>query len=381
MRKWKLMDKAISDDQREKLSNFVLTADKFSQGEEVKRFEEKWSKWQGCKYSVFVNSGSSANFLIVQAMKEIYPQTSTWVAQACTWATTVSPIIMSGDHLQLCDVALPNLFLDKQILRKIIKSDSNLKYLFLSHLLGFPAIDDEIIKICDENGIVILEDCCESHGATFNGKKVGNFGKASSFSFYYGHHMTTIEGGMVCTDDEEMYEKLLLLRSHGLLRELPPRLQEKYKNQVVDENFTFMLPGYNVRSTDFNAVLGQIQLESLDKHNRIRVENFNKFATTIDSDKYYANFKTEGNSSFCFPVITKKTKDTKLLREKLKSEGVETRPIIAGNLYRHPFMERVNQKRYDDNAEIVHKNGFYIGNNHQVQVEDVAWLTDLLNRS
>jgi CDP-6-deoxy-D-xylo-4-hexulose-3-dehydrase len=192
--------------------------------------------------------------------------------------------------------------------------------------------------------------------------------------------MTTIEGGMVCTDDEEVYEKLLLIRSHGLLRELPPYMQVKYKDQKVDENFTFMVPGYNMRSTDFNAVLGQMQLKQLDKHNDIRRKNFDVFAKGLSKDKFYTDFKLEGNSSFCFPVITKSTReDTLALRKYLESQGVETRPIIAGNLYEHPFMDRVNQYRHDKNAKVIHQNGFYIGNNHAVDIGDVTWLVERLN--
>ena len=386
MKSWKLMNNAISPEQRKRLSNFVLTADRFSQGDEVRRFEEQWSEWQGCKYSVFCNSGSSANFLIVQAMKELHGNTNhLWLAPATTWATTVSPIMMAGQELQLCDVTIPNMNLCLDSLKNILYQykqsfGARPKFLFLAHLLGFNSMSDELIHLCDENDITILEDCCESHGATFKGKKIGNFGRASSFSFYYGHHMTTIEGGMVCTDDEEVYEKLLLIRSHGLLRELPPYMQVKYKDQKVDENFTFMVPGYNMRSTDFNAVLGQMQLKKLDKHNEIRRNNFDVFANGLNKDKFYTDFKVEGNSSFCFPVITKSTRgDTLGLRKYLESQGVETRPIIAGNLYEHPFMNRVNQYRHDKNAKVIHQNGFYIGNNHAVDVGDVTWLVERLN--
>jgi len=386
MKKWKLMDDAITQEQREKLAAFCLKSDRFSQGQEVRKFEEQWSKWQGCKYSVFCNSGSSANFLMVQAAKELWAPHpgATWVSQACTWATTVSPIMMSGDNLQLCDVSLPSLGPDKKNLEKIFHdgcfNGDCPRYLFLAHLLGFSAIDNEILQMCDYYGVTLLEDCCESHGATYRGRKIGNFGDMSSFSFYYGHHMTTIEGGMVCTNHKDLYEKLLLLRSHGLMRELPEDSKEEYKDHVVDDNFTFMLPGFNMRSTDFNAILGQMQLEDLDKHNDIRTENFDVFANKLDSEKYYTDFRTEGNCSFCFPVICKDG-GSKKLREVLEKEGVETRPVIAGNLHRHPFMKKVNQFRYDDNAEIVHKNGFYIGNNHSVQTGDVEWLVDLLNRS
>jgi CDP-6-deoxy-D-xylo-4-hexulose-3-dehydrase len=376
MKTWKLMDNAIPQEQREKLSQFILLGDRFSQGDLVREFEKKWSEWQGCKYSVFVNSGSSANLLAVYAASP--HGGDTWVSQACTWATTVTPIMMSGNYLQLCDVDIPSLSPNIDSLKFIIQKRKP-KYLFLANLLGFSSITEEILDLCQENDITLLEDCCESHGAESLGKKVGNFGKISTFSFYYGHHMTTIEGGMCCTDDEKMYERLLLLRSHGLYRELPSEMKEKYSNLIVDENFTFLIPGLNVRSTEINALLGLMQLENLDKHNQIRRENFKIFSGGLDGDKFYSDFPVEGNSSFCFPIILKHKGFIQGIRKKLMEMGVETRPIIGGNLYRHPFMNSVNQYKLDKNAEIVHANGFYVGNNHNVKKEDVVWLIDNLN--
>ncbi len=375
MKTWKLMDNAISLEQRERLSEFILNGDKFSQGDLVKEFEKKWSEWQGCKYSVFVNSGSSANFLAVYAMSP--HGRDRWVSQACTWATTVSPIMMSGNTLQLCDVDIPSLAPNLDSLNLVIQTTKP-THLFLANLLGFSAISDDLLQMCDENDITLLEDCCESHGATFKGEKIGNFGKISTFSFYYGHHMTTIEGGMCCTDDEELYERLLLLRSHGLHRELPEDSKKKYEDQIVDPNFTFMIPGFNMRSTELNAMLGIMQLENLDAHNQTRRNNFNTFASGLDSDQFFCDFDLEGNSSVCFSVITK-NKTSRELREKLDRMGVQTRPIIAGNLYRHPFMKKVVQLRCDENAEYVHENGFYIGNNQNVKQEDVLWLVEFLN--
>jgi len=377
MKTWKLMDNAISTEQREKLADFILHGDKFSQGDLVREFERKWSEWQGCKYSVFVNSGSSANFLAVYAMS---PRGGDlWASQACTWATTVSPIMMSGNHLQLLDVKLPNLEPHIDCINYHIFSNNKPKFLFVANLLGLSAITDELLDVCSENNITILEDCCESHGATYKGTKVGNFGKISTFSFYYGHHMTTIEGGMCCTNDEEIYEKLLLLRSHGLHRELPPHLKEKYTREVVNPNFTFLIPGFNVRSTEINALLGLMQLENLDKHNQIRRDNFEVFADKLDPNRYFTDFRVKGNSSFCFPVIFKDELPTEAIK-KLNEFGVETRPVVAGNLYYHPFMRGVNQYKKCSNAHIVHQNGFYVGNNHNVKTEDVEWLVDILNK-
>mgnify|MGYP003153442538 CR=1 FL=1 len=374
---WPLMDNAIPKDQRVALSNFILDGDKFSQGQYVKEFEEEWSKWQGCKYSVFVNSGSSANFLAVHALNN-YDETKGWVSQACTWSTTVSPIILSKNKLNLCDVNLPNLDPDLHTLEYIFNLNKP-KYLFLAHLLGFCALSQELLDLCKKYNVELLEDCCESHGTTYDGVKIGNFGKVSTFSFYYGHHMTTIEGGMVCTNDKDIYEKLLLLRSHGLLRELPEESQQKYKK--VNKNFTFITPGFNVRSCELNAYLGLLQLKNLDKHNKIRQDNFNHFAKNLDNKKYFNNFKVEGNSSFCFPIITKNKDQKDILLEKLTKEGIETRPVIAGNLYNHPFIDGVVDKimNVDDKANYVHENGFYVGNNHNISITEVDWLLNLLN--
>jgi len=374
--KWLLMDNAIPLDQREKLSDFILSDDRFSQGKYVREFEERWSEWQGCKYSVFVNSGSSANFLAVHALNN-HKVDKGWVSQACTWSTTVSPIILSKNKLQLCDVNIPNLDPDLDSLKYILKKYKP-SFLFLAHLLGFSAISEELIDLCNRYNVQLLEDCCESHGATHKDTKIGNFGSISTFSFYYGHHMTTIEGGMVCTNDKDIYERVLLLRSHGLLRGLPKDSQEKYKK--IDDNFTFITPGFNVRSTELNAYLGLLQLENLDKHNNIRNKNFNAFASKLDSSKYYTDFKVEGNSSFCFPIITKKGNRDEL-QEKINYAGIETRPVIAGNLHQHPFIEDECTERLDAKADFIHENGFYVGNNHNVCESDVDWLLTLLNKN
>jgi len=374
---WKLMDDVIEDDQRQVLSDFMKNSDRFSQGPKVKQFEKEWSKWQGCKYSVFVNSGSSANFLATHAAMLTHGYHSTWATQACTWATTISPAMLSNNSIQLMDVSIPNLGVDIDLFCEMI-SQVRPKFLFLANLLGLSAINDDLLDVCEKNGIILLEDCCESHGATYKGKKVGNFGIMSTFSFYYGHHMTTIEGGMVCTDDEETYHNLLLLRSHGLLRELPEEARGSY--ETVDPSFTFITPGFNVRSTEMNAVLGMMQLEHLDKHNEIRSRNFSRFVDCLSGEKYYNDFLVEGNSSFCFPIICKNgVRDQ--VRERLDSIGIETRPIIAGNLFEHPFMKSVNQYRSDANAKIVHENGFYVGNNHKISLEQVDMLVEELNKS
>ena len=375
---WNLMtDDAITQEERNVLGDFVCNSSRITQGKVVREFEQAWSEWLGCKYSVFVNSGSSANLLIVRALSSSTDNKPTFVSQACTWSTAVSPI-MQFANLQLCDVDLHNFGPDLDNLEYIFKTQSP-KFLFLTHLLGFPALTDRLLELCSKYDVKIIEDCCESHGAEFKGKKVGTHGIASSFSFYYGHHMTTIEGGMICTDDKDLYHEMLLLRSHGLLRELPKEEQEKRKCDRVDPLFTFVRDGFNVRNTDIHAKLGLMQLPHLDESITHRNENFNTFMENIDSDLYRTDYITEGCSNFAFPIFTKKD-NLQQIKDRLKEIGVEYRPCIAGNLYEHPFMDSVTQFRFDKHVNEIHKNCIYVGNHKDITPEMVETLCDELNK-
>lgn len=384
MMNWKLMtDDAITQEQRNVLGDFVCNTSRITQGKLVREFENAWSDWLGCKHSVFVNSGSSANLLIVRALSDKavptgpYYRKPLFVSQACTWSTAVSPIIQLS-NLQLCDVDLHNFGPDLENLEHIFKTRSP-EYLFLTHLLGFPALTDELLELCSKYDVKIIEDCCESHGAKFRGKKVGTHGIASSFSFYYGHHMTTIEGGMICTDDDELYHELLLLRSHGLLRELPADEQENRKSEKVDPLFTFVRDGFNVRNTDLHAKLGLMQLPELDKSIETRNENLNVFMNNIDPELYSTDYVREGCSSFAFPIFTKKD-NLQSIKDKLTEIGVEYRPCIAGNLYQHPFMKSVKQDRFDHNAQKIHERCIYVGNHKDVTPQMVSNLCEELNK-
>ena len=373
---WKLMtDDAITSKDRKELAHFLLTSSRLTQGDIVDQFEKEWSAWLGCKYSVYVNSGSSANLLITRALSTDKPK-ETWVSQACTWSTTVSPIIQFA-NLQLCDVNLQNFGPDLENLEHIFKTQEP-KYLFLTHLLGFPAISEELINLCKHYKVDIVEDCCESHGASYRGKKVGTFGIASSFSFYYGHHMTTIEGGMICTNNKQLYHELLLLRSHGLLSTLPNREQNLRKDPKVDPLFTFLRDGFNVRNTDLHAKLGLLQLPNLDGFIEHRNLNFKIFLDNLDSSLYKTDFDQTGCSNFALPILTKKN-NLQHIKNKLKSYNIEYRPCIAGNLFEHPFMRSKNQKRYDKNAMVIHNNCIYVGNHKDITIAMVKELCEVLN--
>jgi len=373
---WKLMtDDAITQEERNVLGDFVCNSSKITQGKVVREFEKAWSEWLGCKYSVYVNSGSSANLLITRALSDGVSRTK-WISQACTWSTAVSPIIQFS-NLQLCDVDLNNFGPDLENLEHIFKTQKP-NYLLLTHILGFPALSDELLELCENYNVKLVEDCCESHGAEFKGKKVGTHGIASSFSFYYGHHMTTIEGGMICTDDEDLYHEMLLLRSHGLLRELPKEEQEKRKSDKVDPLFTFLRDGFNVRNTDLHAKLGLMQLPHLDDSIKHRNNNFYTFIENLDYNLYKTDFNIEGCSNFAFPIFTKRN-NLQQIKDKLKEIGVEYRPCIAGNLYEHPFMDKVKQDRFDKTANEIHKNCIYVGNHKDITPDMVKKLCEELN--
>jgi len=373
---WKLMtDDAITQEERNILGDFICNSSRITQGNVVRQFEKEWSDWLGCKYSVYVNSGSSANLLITRALSNSR-YSSRWVSQACTWSTAVSPI-MQFSNLQLCDVDLKNFGPDLENLEYIFRTQKP-KYLLLTHLLGFCALSDELMELCSKYNVTLVEDCCESHGAEFKGKKVGTHGIASSFSFYYGHHMTTIEGGMICTDDEKLYHEILLLRSHGLLRELPKEEQEKRKSDKVDPLFTFLRDGFNVRNTDFHAKLGLMQLPHLDESIRHRNENLYNFIMCLDSELYHTDFNCMGCSNFALPIFTKRNNLQKI-KDNLKEIGVEYRPCVAGNLYEHPFMKSISQLRFDKNVSEIHNNCIYVGNHKDITTEMVENLCKVLN--
>ncbi len=374
---WSLMsDEAITPSDRKAMASFCLLSERFTASKCVREFETKWSEWQGCKHSVFVNSGSSANLILVDALRSKYGS-GMWVAQACTWSTNVSPICQLGMPLQLCDIDLNNFGPDLDNLEHIFKRQKP-KFLFLTHLIGFPAITDRLLSLCKQYNVVLAEDCCESPGAKYKDMKVGNFGVASTFSFYYGHHITTIEGGMVCTNDDEVYHTLLLLRAHGLLRELPKEERKKREVEGVDPAFTFLLRGYNVRSTEMNAVLGCRQVDRLDDIIVHRNKNLMTFLSALNSTRYKTNFVTEGVSSFCLPLYC--YGDKRKAQHVADEMKIEHRPMIAGNLHKHDLLMDVNQFRYEENVNMVHSHCLYVGNHQDVTTDNIVSFCDHLNK-
>ena len=276
---WPLQEDVITEEDQKNLIEFINTTKRYTQFTKVKEFESAFSEWQECKYSVYVNSGSSANLLLIDVLKEKYgwDNESEIMVPAITWVTNISPIIQLGLKPVFLDVNISDFSFDYEKMKEKITDKT--KAIFITHLMGFPSNIRKIKEIIGSRDIKIIEDCCESHGAKLDGIKIGNHGLAGTFSFYWGHHITSIEGGIICTNDEDLYHRFLLKRSHGLARELPKELHESYKNKYphIDFEFLFLTGGYNFRNTEFNAVLGLSQLKRLNQFIEIRNNNYRKF--------------------------------------------------------------------------------------------------------
>ena len=402
---WPLMEDAITLKDRLKMASFVLTSSKLTNGPKVREFEEAWSRWLGIQHSLFVSSGSTANTLLVASMKELYglKDGDKVLVPACTWTTNISPLIQSGLQPIFADINLRNYSFDIDELDYVRSQHPDIKAIFATHLVGLSSDLEEVrYKMTDEldhqknkNGIhrpLIIEDICESHGVrdrddNKRGTRCQFRGVSSvgaTFSFYFGHHMTTIEGGMVSTCHSDLYELMRMKRSHGMAREASPELFKKYseENPQCDPAFLFMTDGYNLRNHELCAVLGLSQLKRLDKNIEIRRKNYAQFQRNIFKlkDKFYPPEWQVGNSSFCFPIIPKGIAVTQTLKNIFKEEGIEYRPIISGNILRHPAFKKYSictQKELP-NVCILHKHGLYVGNSQFVDSKKVDKLNEIL---
>jgi CDP-6-deoxy-D-xylo-4-hexulose-3-dehydrase len=367
---WPLMHNTINWRDKYEMIKFIICSERFTNGPKVKEFEEAWSKWLGCKYSLYVSSGSTANFLLVAAIKDLYniPNGSKVLLPACTWVTNVAPILQLGLEPVFCDISLEHFSFDTENLPK----DSDIKMVFVTHLLGINAPIEKLKERYPQ--AIFIEDICESHGVTddLGVRRGSTSSEGATFSFYYGHHMTTIEGGMVSTNNKELYDLMKLKRSHGLARELPTAeykaAQKKYPD--IDGRFLFLTDGYNFRNTEIGAVLGLSQLKRLDDSIATRKKNYGYFVEKLKlfSNQFYIPSSSGTNSSFVFPLICKEPKLMVSLKEAFEKHGIENRPIVGGNLLKQPFLKDFKGCPLP-NADILNDNGVYIGNSQFVNFE------------
>lgn len=381
--KWPLMRNSITMMDRIKLIQFILFSDTFTKGKNVISFENDWDNWLGSKYSLFVSSGSTANLLLLSAIKELFKfkNGDKVLVPACTWSTNISPIIQLGFTPIFCDINLENFSFDLTQLDFIKQNHPDIKLIFVTHLMGFPANNSILNNFFPE--AIILDDVCESHGCLdTNNTKIGANSLGATFSFYFGHHMTTIEGGMVSTNNKSLYDLMRMKRSHGLARESLcfEQYAEKYKN--IDKNFIFITDSYNFRNHEICAVLGKRQLKRLDKNIEIRNKNFKIFCEIINSfeNLFYPIYSTEQCSNYCFPIISRNKSIYNNLVTALKNNGIEYRPIMSGNMTKHPFVDKhkITDSKIEHNVDILHNFGVYVGNNQFVSNKDLDFLRGVL---
>ena len=382
MNKIDLVKDTIDSDDIKKLISWLETNPRLTKGELNVKFEKEWSDWLGKKYSVFVNSGSSANLAALYALLLLGKlRNNKIVVPAVSWVTTVTPAVQFGMEPIMCECDEDNLGLNIEHLKQIIK-EHDPSSIILVHVLGFPNHMNEIVELCKEYNIRLIEDTCESIGSEYEGKKLGTFGDLSTFSFYFGHHMSTIEGGMISTDDEELYHILLSIRSHGWDRDLPKskqiELREKYNIGDFRSLYTFYYPGFNLRATDLQAFIGLEQLKKLDLIVKNRNLNYQKYHEGIKNNEWKINPpKDSFISNFSYPVITKNIKE---LVEKLTENNVECRPLICGSINEHPFWYERYGKQDLPISKKVHEYGLYLPNNHQMTVEEIDKVINIVNQ-
>ena len=357
---------------------------KLTNGPKVVEFENAWGEWLGSKYNLFVNSGASANELTMLALAHIVGEGEI-IVPPLTWISDISSVLFAGHKLVFVDVNFTNLSFDIDKLKKAITP--NTKAIFLTHVLGINGLSDELLQICENNNILLIEDVCESHGTTFQGCKVGNFGFASNFSFYFAHHMSTIEGGMISTNNWEFYQVCRALRSHGMTREMTSdtmKISIAMDNPDLNPDFIFLRPAHNFRSTEINAVIGLSQLKKLDDKNQERRENFDLFISNLNHEKYYIAIDTEGNCNYAFIIILKDAEFSKRneVEKQLRNNGIEFRRGLSGggNQMRQPFFKSVYNDFSDfPNIEHIHNFSWYVGNYPGLEKEKIIKLLEVLN--
>lgn len=390
--RWPLMVNNITDEDADALIDFLSERPlpMLTNGEKVREFEKAWSEWLGVPYSVFVNSGSSANILTLAILASILPSNKREViVSPLNWVSDISSILHAGLTPIFCDINLSNLALDDEKLLDLITEHTGA--ILLTHILGYNGMTQRIIDLTNQHEIALVEDVCESHGALFYEHKLGSLGDISNFSFYYGHHMTSIEGGIICTKNKDIYEQARMLRSHGMLREADdPTLKQHVTDKLPELNpdFIFVQDAYNMRSTELNAVLAINQLDRLDENNEKRRKNLNTFIDNLNPKKYYTDFDRMGNSNYAFTLLLREGTESLNRRANieahLRNEGVEFRRGMSGggNQLRQPYLTKRYGTEYYKNfpkTDFIHNYGWYIGNYPDLPEKEILWLTELLN--
>ena len=380
----KLVNDTINNTDIDHLIDWLKTYPRLTKGPLTVELEKKWSKWLGVDNSIFCNSGSSANLLMLWALVEAnrINKDAKVVVPSAAWATDLSPVIQLGMTPILCDINLKNLSVDLNHLETIFK-ETKPEVLLLVSVLGLVPDMQKINELCNKYNVILLEDTCESMGSKWENKKLGTFGLMSSFSTYFGHHISTIEGGFVSTNDKELYEILKSIRSHGWDRDSSPEYSKQLRNQWETSNFdalyTFYHSGFNLRSTDLQAFIGLGQIDKLDDICKKRNKNFKIYQQELSSIRPYINECPQNFiSNFAYPVISENRDSIVAV---LQKENIEVRPMICGSMGTQPFYIKEYGKKELPNASIIDKWGFYIPNHPGLSKEDIIKISNIIKET
>jgi CDP-6-deoxy-D-xylo-4-hexulose-3-dehydrase len=374
----RLAENTITHEELLALSEWIPNSPQLTKGPLVIEFEKKFASFTGTKHCVMVNSGSSANLLMAYSLLEgNYLKNKKVVVPAISWITTLSPFLQFGFDVLLCDSNNVNLGLDTQKLEEIfIKEKPAL--LILVHVLAHLNDMEEINRLCEKYDVLLIEDACEALGTSdVNGKKAGNLSLAGSFSFYYGHHISTIEGGAVTTNDTKLYNLMLSIRSHGWSRDVDSNFKEEWKKEFniddVREFYTFYYPGFNLRSTDLNAFIGISQLDKMEEIIKVRENNYNLYNKFLEGKYWKQESKFSELSSFAYGTIVENRME---VFNHLKKNNIEVRPLICGSMGKQPFWIKKYGHTPLEVADVIHDYGLYLPNHLYLNEEKIKFVCD-----
>ena len=364
-----------------RLIEWLKTYPRLTKGAVTLEFEEKFSNWLGRKHSVFVNSGSSANLLVLSALQQgDYLRNNKIVVPSTAWSTDLAPVIQLGLKPLLCDSNMKDLSVDLEHLEKIFIEEAPSALLLVS-VLGLVPDMESVVELCEQYEVILLEDTCEGMGCEYIGRKLGTFGLVSTFSTFFGHHISTIEGGIISTDDKDFYELLVSIRSHGwdrdLSKETQVKLQKEWGVSEFNALYTFYYAGFNFRSTDLQAYIGLTQIDKLDDWGKQREDNYYLYQKLINTEWKPTSYFDSLTSNFAYPVISPHR--DKIVK-KLQENKVEVRPMICGSMGIQPFYVKHYGRLELPNVSLIDRDGFYVPNHPKLTVDEITFISKIINR-
>ena len=376
-----LVKDTIDNNDIDRLVDWLKTYPRLTKGPVTLELEKKYSNWLGRKYSVFCNSGSSANLLMLSVLQQgKYLKNTKIVVPSVAWATDLAPVMQLGLKPILCDSNKRDLSADLIHLEKIFKEESPSALMFVS-VLGLVPEMEKVVDLCDKYDVILLEDTCESMGSEYRDTKLGTFGKMSSFSTFFGHHISTIEGGFVSTDDKDLYDLLVSIRAHGWDRDLDTEkqieLQQDWDVSTFNSLYTFYYQGFNVRATDLQAYIGLTQIDKLDDWGKKRFSNYLNYQELIKNN-YWKPYEelNDFTSNFAYPIIHPNRDE---IVQQLELNGVEVRPMICGSMGTQPFYVKEYGRLELPNVTEIDRYGFYVPNNPHLTLEEIEFICDIIN--